>query len=144
MNPISKHFAAAALVLALAASSLVAGTVSAESGLLKTAGTGPLAGPVIPVVDADGLLWLCREDDDAQQSICIPWFQDEDSVKTLDKLMANGATAQGPVVPAVDADGLLWLCREDDDAQQSICIPWFQELKQPANANLRVEDAHRR
>ena len=37
------------------------------------------AGPVIPVEDADGFLWLCREDEEAKQSICIPWPQPEDA-----------------------------------------------------------------
>jgi hypothetical protein len=40
-------------------------------------GTGnPTRGPVKPVVGADGLLWLCREDEDEQVCICIPWFPD--------------------------------------------------------------------
>lgn len=43
--------------------------LSAESG------GGPSAGRVIPVEGPDGLLWLCREDEEALQSICIPWFQ---------------------------------------------------------------------
>lgn len=33
-------------------------------------------GGVEPVEGPDGLLWLCREDEDAQECICIPWAQD--------------------------------------------------------------------
>ncbi|MDP2712532.1 MAG: hypothetical protein Q8O56_15055 [Solirubrobacteraceae bacterium] len=43
--------------------------------LVAVDGSGPSAGPVIPVEGPDGLLWLCREDEEAQQSICIPWAQ---------------------------------------------------------------------
>ena len=49
---------------------------SLGSGQLSAVGgDGPSAGPVIPVEGPDGLLWLCREDEEAKQSICIPWFQ---------------------------------------------------------------------
>lgn len=42
-----------------------------------TLGTGdPVAGPIEPVQGPDDLLWLCREDEDAMQCICIPWAQD--------------------------------------------------------------------
>lgn len=45
-------------------------------GQLRLGGGNVSEGPVIPVEGPDGLLWLCREDDEAQQCICIPWFQD--------------------------------------------------------------------
>jgi hypothetical protein len=42
-----------------------------------TLGAGdPAAGPVRPVEGPDGLRWLCREDDEGMQCICIPWAQD--------------------------------------------------------------------
>lgn len=34
------------------------------------------AGPVEPVDGPGDLKWLCREDEEGQQCICIPWFQD--------------------------------------------------------------------
>jgi hypothetical protein len=34
------------------------------------------AGPIKPVTGPDGLMWLCRHDDEAQQCVCIPWAQD--------------------------------------------------------------------
>ena len=40
--------------------------------------------------------------------------------------LAVGSTSQGPVEPVVGPDGLLWLCREDEE-EQCICIPWFPE-----------------
>jgi hypothetical protein len=40
-------------------------------------GTGdPVAGPIEPVEGPDDLLWLCREDEEGMQCICIPWAQD--------------------------------------------------------------------
>ena len=41
--------------------------------------------------------------------------------------LGAGDPTQGPVVPVEGPDGLLWLCREDDEAQECICIPWFQD-----------------
>jgi hypothetical protein len=42
-----------------------------------TLGTGdPAAGPIEPVEGPDDLLWLCREDEEGMQCICIPWAQD--------------------------------------------------------------------
>ncbi len=155
-------------------------------------------GPVIPVEGPDGLLWLCREDEEAKQSICIPWFQDaistineyyalhnpewenmnetrkfvisvEDSngyrwlcgnPRTLERnicipllperngpaqhdslsdfvyIKINHDDTNGPVIPVEGPDGTLWLCREDDEAQQSICIPWMQE-KESSNGAIR-------
>ena len=46
----------------------------------------------------------------------------------LDALrLGAGGVSEGPVTPVEGPDGLLWLCREDDAAQQCICIPWFQD-----------------
>jgi len=40
-------------------------------------GTGdPAGGPIEPVQGPDDLLWLCREDEEGMQCICIPWAQD--------------------------------------------------------------------
>lgn len=36
----------------------------------------PTKGPVTPVEGPDGLLWLCREDEEEMVCICIPWFPD--------------------------------------------------------------------
>ncbi|MCC6536852.1 MAG: hypothetical protein IT162_04835 [Bryobacterales bacterium] len=47
-----------------------------DSVNLRVATGDPVAGPVEPVTGADGLLWLCREDEAAGQCICIPWAQD--------------------------------------------------------------------
>ena len=41
--------------------------------------------------------------------------------------LGSGNASKGPVMPVQGPDGLLWLCREDEEAQQCICIPWFQE-----------------
>jgi hypothetical protein len=41
--------------------------------------------------------------------------------------LGSGNVSEGPVTPVEGPDGLLWLCREDEDAQQCICIPWFQD-----------------
>ncbi len=38
-----------------------------------------------------------------------------------------GNASRGPVMPVEGPDGLLWLCREDEEAQQCICIPWAQD-----------------
>jgi hypothetical protein len=53
-----------------------------ELGLKGEPSQADAAGPVIPVEDADGFLWLCREDEEAQQSICIRWPQPEKQVET--------------------------------------------------------------
>jgi hypothetical protein len=45
---------------------------SSEVGL----GSGPAAGLVIPVDGPGNLKWLCRNDEEGKQCICIPWFQD--------------------------------------------------------------------
>lgn len=42
------------------------------------------------------------------------------------KLSAAKPDAAGPIVPAVGPDGLTWLCREDEEAQQCVCIPFVQ------------------
>jgi hypothetical protein len=41
--------------------------------------------------------------------------------------LGSGNPAEGPVMPVEGPDGLLWLCREDEEAQQCICIPWFPD-----------------
>jgi hypothetical protein len=41
-------------------------------------------------------------------------------------LSASEPRSRGPVIPVEDADGFLWLCREDDEGKQSTCIPWPQ------------------
>ena len=41
--------------------------------------------------------------------------------------LGSGNVSEGPVVPSEGPDGLLWLCKEDDDAMECICIPWFQD-----------------
>ncbi len=47
-----------------------------DSVNLRVATGDPVAGPVEPVTGTDGLLWLCREDEEAKQCVCIPWAQD--------------------------------------------------------------------
>lgn len=42
------------------------------------------------------------------------------------KLSAAKPNAAGPVVPVVGPDGLTWLCREDEEAQECVCIPFVQ------------------
>jgi hypothetical protein len=42
------------------------------------------------------------------------------------KLSAAKPDAAGPIVPAEGPDGLKWLCREDEEAQQCVCIPFVQ------------------
>jgi hypothetical protein len=42
------------------------------------------------------------------------------------KLSSAKPDAAGPIVPAVGPDGLTWLCREDEEAQQCVCIPFVQ------------------
>lgn len=54
-----------------------AAIASAPSGPKRKIAPSPSsAGPVEPVEGPDGLLWLCRHDDEGQQCICIPWQQD--------------------------------------------------------------------
>lgn len=50
-------------------------TSKVVSSDLKLAAGDPSAGPVIPVDGPDDLKWLCREDEEGKQCICIPWFQ---------------------------------------------------------------------
>jgi hypothetical protein len=69
---------AVALPAIAGALSLFAVGVPASSDALSLTASEPRSkGPVIPVEDADGFLWLCREDEEGKQSICIPWPQPE-------------------------------------------------------------------
>lgn len=65
---------------AIGALSLVGQFGPAHAADFKVAEPEPVRGPVIPVEDADGFLWLCREDDEGKQSICIPWPQPDENV----------------------------------------------------------------
>lgn len=42
------------------------------------------------------------------------------------KLSSANPTAAGPIEPVEGPDGLKWLCREDEEEQQCICIPFVQ------------------
>ncbi len=42
---------------------------------LKATASEPVQGRVVPATDVNGKLVLCREDEEAQMSICIPWPQ---------------------------------------------------------------------
>lgn len=48
------------------------------------------------------------------------------SVHPNDITIGSGDATQGPVIPVEGPDGLTWLCREDEEAAECICIPWFQ------------------
>jgi hypothetical protein len=130
---------AAALLLSRATASADAGKQPspAANRQLALAGPGPDAGPVIPVEGPDGKLWICREDEEAQQSICLPWFQDM-KPGPIDSISAAVDPTAGPVTPVVGPDGKLWLCREDEEAQQSICISWPQPNKQDSTNTLQA------
>ena len=52
------------------------GRTSPTPDLVLATGDPVSAGPVIPTVDSDDLLWLCREDEEEAVCICIPWAQD--------------------------------------------------------------------
>lgn len=53
-------------------------TGASWSASALTLGEGdPAAGPVDPVEDDDELLWLCRDDEEKQACVCIPWFPPE-------------------------------------------------------------------
>ncbi|MBJ7521916.1 MAG: hypothetical protein JHC84_19610 [Solirubrobacteraceae bacterium] len=63
------------LTLALPATAFAGISVPLPPPSLKATASGPAQGPVIPATDRDGKLVLCREDEEAQMSICIPWPQ---------------------------------------------------------------------
>jgi hypothetical protein len=42
------------------------------------------------------------------------------------KLSSAKPNAAGPIEPVEGPDGLKWLCRHDEEAQQCICIPFVQ------------------
>ena len=79
---------ALALPAVAGALSLLAAGTPASAGDLSAQSPRPVEGRVIPVTDADGFLWLCREDEEGKQSICIPWPQPEST--TPSKLVSPG------------------------------------------------------
>lgn len=48
-------------------------------------------------------------------------------VNPPDLRLGSGDATQGSITPVEGPDGLLWLCREDEEEQQCICIPWAQD-----------------
>jgi hypothetical protein len=53
-----------------------AAVAAANPGAKKLSSPKPnSAGPIEPVDGPDGLKWLCRHDEEAQQCICIPFVQ---------------------------------------------------------------------
>ena len=53
---------------------------------------------------------------------------DRSAAVSLDNIkLGSGDAARGPVRPVEGPDGLRWLCREDEEAQECICIPWAQD-----------------
>lgn len=54
-------------------------------------------------------------------------FRDRSTRVAADKITLGSGSAEGPVEPVVGPDDLLWLCREDEEAQECICIPWAQD-----------------
>ncbi len=42
------------------------------------------------------------------------------------KLTSPKPNAAGPIEPVVGPDGLKWLCRHDEEAQECICIPFVE------------------
>ncbi len=58
-----------------------------------------------PVAGPDGLLYLCVEDEEAQESSCTPWPE-------------NARPVAGP-------DGLPWFCAEDEETGEVLCAPWL-------------------
>lgn len=49
-------------------------TGRASSSSLRLGTGDPSAGPVEPVEGPGDLKWLCRNDEEGKQCICIPWF----------------------------------------------------------------------
>jgi hypothetical protein len=54
-------------------------------------------------------------------------FRDRSTRVNPDKIVLGSGSAEGRVEPVVGPDDLLWLCREDEDAQECVCIPWAQD-----------------
>jgi hypothetical protein len=54
-------------------------------------------------------------------------FRDRSTRVGADKIALGSGSAEGDVEPVVGPDDLLWLCREDEEAQECICIPWAQD-----------------
>jgi hypothetical protein len=55
-------------------------------------------------------------------------FMDRSVSVSLDNIrLGSGDTTNGPVIPVEGPDDLLWICREDEEAQQCVCLPWFQD-----------------
>jgi len=55
-------------------------------------------------------------------------FSDRSARVNLNDIrLGSGNASEGPVIPVEGPDGLLWLCKEDEEAQECICIPWFQD-----------------
>jgi hypothetical protein len=65
----------------------------------------------------------CREAELSE----LTFFDRSSKANPNDIRLGSGDATKGPVMPVQGPDGLLWLCREDEEAQQCICIPWFQE-----------------
>ena len=57
----------------------------------------------------------------------LRFFDRSTRVNSNDIGLGGGSAAEGPVIPVEGPDGLLWLCREDEAAQECICIPWAQD-----------------
>jgi len=59
--------------------------------------------------------------------VSLKFFDRSGRVDTNNVTLGSGNTSEGPVIPVQGPDDLLWLCREDDDAQECVCIPWAQD-----------------
>ncbi len=98
------------------AASLVDGTVPADQ-TVTAKGTGNLAAPRSPAVDADGNLWVSsRNSDQVVRYTIDPATGDAGSPLDVNVFLANGTTAVDPTGLAFDNAGDLWIADSVNDA----------------------------
>ena len=57
----------------------------------------------------------------------VTFFDRRGRVNPASLRLGSGDTSEGPIQPVEGPDGLLWLCKEDEEAMECVCIPWFQD-----------------
>jgi len=55
----------------------------------------------------------------------LTYFDRFGRINATDIRLGQGDPAAGPIEPTEGPGDLKWLCREDEEGKQCICIPWF-------------------
>ena len=58
-------------------------------------------------------------------TMTLTFFDRFSRINATDIKLGQGDPAEGPVTPVDGPGDLKWLCRNDEEGKQCICIPWF-------------------